>query len=80
MEVGKKYFHLAQQLALSEVMEDPSVDMIRVFILMAFYMLGSCRRNAALMYIGIAVRAAVTLGLHSRNSYGDMGLPKFQLR
>jgi hypothetical protein len=80
LEIGQKFFRRAQQLASSEILEDPSVDMVRAFLLMAFYMLGSCRRNAAFMYLGIAVRAAVTLGLHSRDSYGDMCLPRFQLR
>ncbi|RDW56473.1 hypothetical protein BP6252_14135 [Coleophoma cylindrospora] len=78
--IGQPYFRHAQKLASSEILEDPSVDMVRVFLLMAYYMLGSCRRNAAFMYIGIAARAAVTLGLHSRDSYSDMSTPKFQLR
>ncbi|KAG9245456.1 fungal-specific transcription factor domain-containing protein [Calycina marina] len=77
---GHQYSKHAQQLALSEVLEDPNVDLVRSFLLMAFYMLGCCRRNAAFMYIGIAVRAAVTLGLHSRKSYADMSLPRYQLR
>lgn len=78
--VGQPYFRHAQQLAVSETLEDPNVDMIRASLLMAFYMLGSCRRNAASMYIGIATRAAVVLGLYSRDSYADMSLPRFMLR
>lgn len=62
------------------MLEDPNVDMVRAFILMAFYMLGDCRRNSAFMYLGIATRAAVALGLHSRDSYADMKSPKYQLR
>ncbi|EFX06708.1 salicylate hydroxylase [Grosmannia clavigera kw1407] len=80
INVARPFFRRAQHLAMSETLEDPNVDMIRAFLLMAFYMLGSCRRNAAFMYIGIAVRAAVVLGLHSRDSYTDMKLPRFLLR
>lgn len=38
--------------------------MVRLFLLMAFYMLGACQRNAAAMYLGVATKAAVVLGLH----------------
>lgn len=37
--------------------------MIRLFLLLTFYMLGANQRNAAAMYLGIATRAAVVLGL-----------------
>lgn len=44
------------------------MDLVRVFLLMSFYMLGACRRNAAFMYLGVAARAAVALGLHADSS------------
>lgn len=44
------------------------MDLVRVFVLMSFYMLGACRRNAAFMYLGVASRAAVALGLHEDSS------------
>lgn len=62
------------------MLENPSVEMVRAFLLMAFYALGECRRNAAYMYLGVASRAAIALGLHSRESYSDMSSPKYQLR
>lgn len=54
------------------MLEDPNINIVRVFLLMAYYMLGSCRRNSAFMYLGIASRAAVSLGLHSKDSYENM--------
>ncbi|KAH7037412.1 uncharacterized protein B0I36DRAFT_313999 [Microdochium trichocladiopsis] len=42
---------------------NPSLSMVRLFLLMAFYMLGACHRNAASMYLGVASKAAVVLGL-----------------
>ncbi|XWW99831.1 hypothetical protein V2A60_007844 [Cordyceps javanica] len=71
-QVGQAYFRRAQRKAFSGMLEDPNLNIVRVFLLMAYYMLGSCRRNSAFMYLGIASRAAVSLGLHSKDSYEDM--------
>ncbi|KAI1336032.1 hypothetical protein F5Y15DRAFT_395765 [Xylariaceae sp. FL0016] len=79
-QVGRPYFRQAQQHALAGMLEDPDVDMVRAFLLMAFYMLGECRRNTAFMYVGIATRAAVALGIHSRHSYTSMNNIRSQLR
>lgn len=65
-------FRRAQRAAFTGMLEDPNIDVVRAFLLMAFYMLGACRRNAAFMYLGIACRAAVSLGLHSHDSYQDI--------
>ncbi|GAB0137619.1 hypothetical protein EsDP_00005876 [Epichloe bromicola] len=70
--VGQRYFKQAQSDAFIGMLEDPDIDVVRTFVLMAFYLLGECRRNAAFMYLGIATRAAVALGLHSRESYQDL--------
>jgi hypothetical protein len=62
------YFARGQQRTFENFLEDPSMNLVRVFLLMSFYMLGACRRNAAFMYLGVASRAAVALGLHEENS------------
>ncbi|KAL2869176.1 Zn(II)2Cys6 transcription factor [Aspergillus lucknowensis] len=62
--VERYFFTRAQQCAFAGMLENPSLDLIRLFILMSFYMLGACRRNAAFMYLGVAARAAAALGLH----------------
>ncbi|KAF1842938.1 uncharacterized protein K460DRAFT_340538 [Cucurbitaria berberidis CBS 394.84] len=66
---GERYFRRAQLAAFSTMLEDPSIDMVRTFLLMSFYMLGQCRRNKAFMYLGIATRAATSTGLHNSGSY-----------
>lgn len=58
------FFTRGQLRAFANMLEDPSMDLVRVFLLMAFYMFGACRRNAAFMYLGVAARSAVALGLH----------------
>lgn len=67
-DIGQPYFRRARSQAFEGMLEDPDIDMVRSFLLMAFYLLGECRRNAAFMYLGIATRAAVALGLHSCES------------
>ncbi|RFU27094.1 hypothetical protein B7463_g9244, partial [Scytalidium lignicola] len=64
-----KYFSQGQRAAFEGMLQDPSLNMVRMFILMAFYMFGACRRNAATMYIGVASKAACTLGLHVADQY-----------
>ncbi|PYH92670.1 Zn(II)2Cys6 transcription factor [Aspergillus ellipticus CBS 707.79] len=58
------FFSRAQRTAFEGMLENPSLELVRLFLLMSFYMLGACRRNAAFMYLGVAVRAAMALGLH----------------
>jgi hypothetical protein len=57
-------FSYARKLAFAQMLESPSLDLVRVFLLMAFYMFGACRRNSAFMYLGIASKSADILGLH----------------
>ncbi|OAL23608.1 hypothetical protein AYO22_06185 [Fonsecaea multimorphosa] len=64
-----KLFSRAQKTALAGGLEDPCLDMVRCFLLMTFYTLGACRRNAAFMYMGIASQAASALGLHVTEQY-----------
>ncbi|OCT46039.1 putative Fungal specific transcription factor [Cladophialophora carrionii] len=62
-------FSRAQKAIMADGLEDPSIDMVRCFLLMTFYMLGACRRNAAFMYLGIASQASSALGLHVTEQY-----------
>lgn len=78
--VGQACFRKARRDAFAGFLEDPDLDLVRAFLLMAFYMLGECRRNAAFMYLGIAIRAALGLGLQSRDSYANKPGPADQLR
>ncbi|KAJ4368738.1 hypothetical protein N0V83_005820 [Neocucurbitaria cava] len=64
-----KLFSYARKLALENMLEIPSLELIRAFLLMAFYMFGACRRNAAFMYLGVASKAADILGLHMSAQY-----------
>lgn len=77
-QYAAKYFAKGQQYAFEGMLKDPSVNMIRAFLLMAFYMLGACHRNAAYMYLGVASKAAAALGLHIARQ--DQGLSRDELR
>ena len=69
LQIASRYFALGQKAAFESMLQDPSINMVRLFLLMAFYMLGACRRNAAFMYIGVASKAALALGLHVAHQY-----------
>ncbi|RDW68204.1 hypothetical protein BP5796_08861 [Coleophoma crateriformis] len=71
LKYAKKYFFLGQKVAFQGMVEDPSITLTRSFLLMAFYMLGACRRNAAFMYLGIAAKSAYALGLHVTEHYAS---------
>jgi hypothetical protein len=62
-------FSYARKLALERMLENPCLELIRTFLLMAFYMFGACRRNTAFMYLGVASKAADILGLHMSAQY-----------
>jgi hypothetical protein len=66
-------FARARKACLVEGLENPSIDLIRCFLLMTFYMLGACQRNAAFMYLGIASQASFALGLHVMEQYQQFG-------
>ncbi|KAH8422360.1 Zn(II)2Cys6 transcription factor [Aspergillus melleus] len=68
IQAERFFFARGQRSAFDNMIENPSLELVRVFLLMSFYMLGACRRNAAFMYIGIAARAAAALGLHLNDS------------
>lgn len=79
-QIERSFSCRAQRYAFSGMLEDPNIDMVRAFTLMAFYMLGACKRNSAYMYLGVASRAAAAIGLHCRDSYVGGDDPKYQSR
>jgi hypothetical protein len=80
LKVQKSYFALGKRQAFTNMLEDMNLDVVRAFLLMAFYMLGAARRNAAFLYLIVATQAAVTLGLHSNNSYHFLAPGEHQKR
>lgn len=73
-------FTCAQKFAFEGFLCDPSLDMVRVFLMMAFYMLGACHRNAAFMYLGIASKAACALGLHRKEPNKALSMIEYTTR
>lgn len=62
--IARTYFSRAQQLAFRDGLQGPSTVMVVNYMLMAFYLLVSCRRNTSLLYLSTAVKAATILGIH----------------
>lgn len=63
--LASKYFNQGRQIAFEKMLEDPTINLARAFLLLAFYMCGACRRNSAFMYLGVAAKSADILGLHA---------------
>ncbi|KUJ17598.1 uncharacterized protein LY89DRAFT_707093 [Mollisia scopiformis] len=80
IKLAGKYFTKAQQIAFVHMLQDPSLAMIRIFLMMAFFMLGACRRNTAFLYIGIASKAAIILGLHISYQHGRASVEERAVR
>ncbi|KAJ5657318.1 uncharacterized protein N7484_000967 [Penicillium longicatenatum] len=68
VQIERYFITRGQRRTFANFLEDPSMDLVRAFLLMSFYMFGACRRNAAFMYLGVAARSAVALGLHEDSS------------
>jgi hypothetical protein len=60
----EQYFGYGRQLATARLMDEPSLLTVQTFVLISYYMIASCRRNAAFVNLGVAVRAAYALGIH----------------
>lgn len=63
--LASKYFTQGRKMAFEKMLEDPTINLARAFLLLAFYMCGACRRNSAFMYLGVAAKSADILGLHA---------------
>lgn len=63
--LATKYFQQGRKMAFEKMLEDPTINLARAFLLLAFYMCGACRRNSAFMYLGIAAKSADILGLNA---------------
>jgi hypothetical protein len=67
--LAEKYFNRGRHMAVMTFTDAPSLMTIQAYICITMYMLGACRRNAAFMQFGIAVRAAFALGMHKSSTH-----------
>lgn len=63
-QYANTYFTRARAIAFENMLANPSVSIVRLFVLLSFFTLGACRQIPASIYLGIASKAAVVLGLH----------------
>ncbi|KAH7035967.1 FMN-dependent dehydrogenase-domain-containing protein [Microdochium trichocladiopsis] len=66
--IENNLFFSARRTAFEGMLKRTSLGTVRLFLLMAFYMLGACQRSTAAMDLAIATKAAVMLGLHHASS------------
>ncbi|CAD0108458.1 unnamed protein product [Aureobasidium uvarum] len=67
--LAEKYFNRGRHMAVMTLTDAPSLMTIQAYLCITMYMLGACRRNAAFMQFGIAVRAAFALGMHKSSTH-----------
>lgn len=72
-ELAERYFNYGRQQAVIHLMHDPCLSTVIAFSLISYYMLASCRRNGAFTNLGIAARAAYTLGIHRHETNRALG-------
>ena len=70
---GFEYFSAAVQL-LPEMHEQPSIRYVETLCLIGYFMQNLQHRAAAFFYVGLAVRMAISLGLHENPPGGDAAL------
>ncbi|SPJ73614.1 related to transcriptional activator Mut3p [Fusarium torulosum] len=63
-DLADSFFNYARYLTVETLIEEPGIVTIQALVLIAMYLLGASRRNAAFMYLGMGVRAAYAIGLH----------------
>jgi hypothetical protein len=79
-ELAEVLFTYGRYLTAQNFMEDASMLTVQSYALITMYLLGACRRNAAFMYLGIAVRAAYAIGLHRKDVASSFSLEEFKAR
>lgn len=65
--IARAYFADAQEYVFAARLQISNLETVQAFLLMAFYLMSACQRNAAYMYLGVAAQAAFVLGLHTSN-------------
>lgn len=68
---GFEYFTCALEL-LPDVHEEGTILFVETLALVGYFMQNLNRRDAAFLYIGMALRMAITLGLHQEASHLDL--------
>lgn len=66
LPLSEAYFSRSCTIAFKDALMSQNLGKIRLFILLAFYALSSCKRDSAAMFLAIAAKAAVII---------DLGIP-----
>ncbi|KAH7108809.1 hypothetical protein EDB81DRAFT_835241 [Dactylonectria macrodidyma] len=77
---AEKYFNYGRFLTGFQNVENPTISTIQAHVLITMYLLGASRRDAADMYLGIAVRAGYVLGIHRSDINAQSHAPEYATR
>jgi hypothetical protein len=70
---AQSYFNYAKDQALLSLGGDLSIETVQIFTLVTLYMLRAYQTNAAFIFLGIAVRAAYSIGIHRAEANAMFG-------
>lgn len=62
--LSQSYFDFARDRALANVGGNMSIATVQAFLLITLYSLCACQINGAFLFLGLAVRAAYSIGIH----------------
>lgn len=79
-DLAASHFWHGREIAFKGMLGVQSLSMVRLFTLLAFYMIGACQRDTASMYLGVAAKAAAILGLHRSGTYQNLSKEESNLR
>lgn len=65
--MAETFFSRGRYLTAQYLTEDASIQTAQLYLLITVYLLSACRRNAAFICLGHAVRSAYALGVHQKS-------------
>lgn len=71
--LSQEYFEYAQSEAYTTLGGSLSMETVQIFLLITVYLLCSCRVHSAFLFIGIASRAALSIGIHRTQVNAQFG-------
>ncbi|OCT50240.1 fungal specific transcription factor domain protein [Cladophialophora carrionii] len=79
-DLAESHFKYAKCALLSNLLEDPSITVVQAHALIVLYLIAAAQRNAACMYLGLAVQGAHALGLHRGDAAAFFSPHEFRVR
>lgn len=71
--IAQHCFILGREQAAAALKGTPDISMVQAYCMIAWYLLTASRRSVATMYLGLAVQAAYSIGIHRQEANATFG-------